>query len=245
MKIQTAGFSLEELKAQIGKAGGLAQAHQFVVHLPQLKSFPMDAKELHLFCTVAAVPGRQIMSIDHMIGTTNRKFANGYATTDMTMTFLVANNHKVRQYFEAWQNEAHDQVSRTVGYFDDYTYNVKVHLIERGLRLAVMKKQLGFTNKIPSFIRNRLPQIGPIDLSQGEIDAGASYKAQTTFSCNLRECYPTSIVDQQLGNGEEGVMELSVQLSYTDWESEVGDFISEGEDIGRGVISGVFGKLFN
>ena len=103
--------------------------------------------------------------------------------------------------------------------------------------MSLFKKQLGFVDKIPSFIRNRLPKVGPIDLQQGEIDAGASFNEKKTYSVSLRECYPTTISDQQLGNAEEGVMELTVQLSYTDWESTVGTHTGTGEAIGRGAIS--------
>lgn len=240
----SAGFSIEDLKGQIGGSGGLAKANQFMVQLPQLPNFSVDARELNLFCTVASLPGRQITSVDYQMGTTMRKIANGYATNDISMTFLVANNHVVRQYFEAWQALAHDPVTREIGYFDEYVRDVKVSTLERGLRLNLIKKQLGFVDKVPSFLRNRLPNVGPFDLSQGELDLGGSFSMKTTYTCNLLECFPTTLTDQTLGNGEEGVMELSVQLSYTDWESVVGDYTKEGEDVARGAISGVFAKLF-
>ena len=60
-----------------------------------------------------------------------------------------------------------------------------------------------------------------------------------TYTCELIECYPTSLVEQTLGNGEEGVMELSVQLSYSDWNSTAGEFVKEGESFGRGVANAV------
>jgi hypothetical protein len=230
-------FSVEDLQAQISQSGGLAQKHQFMVQLPQLAGYTADLVELSLFCTVASIPGRQIMSQDHAIGTVNRKIANGFATTDMTLTFLVANNHAIRDYFEYWQSLAHNPVTKTVGYFEDYTAPVTIKLIERGLRLSLIKKQLGFTDKIPSFIRNRLPKVGPIDLSQGELDLGASFKQKETYSVKLLECFPTTMVDQAVGNAEEGVMELSVQLSFTDYESGLGDYTKQGESIGRGGLS--------
>ena len=235
----TAGFSLDTLKAQLSQSGSLASANQFMVELPQIESFPIDARELDVMCTATELPGRQIMSTDVAIGTTNRKIANGFATTDMTMKFLVANNHAIRQYFEAWQNEAHDQVEKTIGYFEDYTYNLKIHTVQRGLRLSLFKKQLGFLDNIPSNIRNRIPDLGPVSFAQGEIDAGASFEMKKTYTCELIECYPTSLVAQPLGNGEEGVMELSVQLSYSDWISTPGEFVKEGESFGRGVANAV------
>src|SRR6056300_1083985 len=108
----SAGFGIEDLKAQVSKSGGLAKGNQFMISLPQLKTFTVDPNELNLLCTAAMLPGRQIMSMDYAVGTTNRKIANGYTVTDMTLTFMVANNHIIRQYFEAWQAEAHNPVTK-------------------------------------------------------------------------------------------------------------------------------------
>ena len=241
----SAGFGIEELKSQISQSGGLAKGHQFMVQLPQLADFKVDAQELNLMCTAAVLPGRQIMSMDYQIGTTNRKIANGYAVTDMSLTFLVANNHIVRQYFEAWQAEAHNPVTKEVGYFDDYAKSVTIHAIERGVRTSLYKKQLGLTSKVPSIIRNRLPSIGPFDLSQDEIDLGVQFKMKKTYSCKLLECYPTTITDQQLGNNEEGFMELNVQISFTDWESEVGEFTSSTGSLARSGLTSLISRLTN
>lgn len=244
----TAGYGIEELKSQITSSGGLARGNQFMVTLPQLRTFRVDANELNLMCTAATLPGRQIMSTDYMMGTRNRKIANGYATTDMTLTFLVANNHTVRKYFEAWQSEAHDPVTREIGYYDDYTKPVVISTVTKGVRLSLYKQQFGGGfQRIPSFIRNRLPDIGPFDLSQGEVDLGAKFPMKTTYSCRLLDCYPTSLTDQQLGNNETGILELSVQLSYSDWESIEGEYTSAGEATTRGLIgAGVsaLGRLF-
>ena len=60
-------FSVEDLQAQISQSGGLAQKHQFMVQLPQLAGYTADLVELSLFCTVASIPGRQIMSQDQLV----------------------------------------------------------------------------------------------------------------------------------------------------------------------------------
>lgn len=237
----SAGFSLEQLKAEISASGGLAQPHQFKIQLPQLKTFTMDANQLNLMCTSASLPGRQIMSMDYMIGTRNRKIANGYAVTDMTLTFLVSNNHIARRYFEAWQAEAHNPETKEIGYYKDYTYPVTIMTVERGLRFSLYKQQLGRSlDRIPSGIRNRLPKIGPFDLSQNELDLGVQYNSKDTFKCRLEDCYPTSLTEQALGNAQEGFMELTVQLSYSDFESQAGEFITSNE---TGVIAGGVGVV--
>lgn len=244
----SAGYGIEDLKSQITSSGGLARGNQFMVTLPQLNNFFVSTEELNLMCTTVGLPGRQIMSMDYPMGTRNRKIANGYTTTDMTLTFLVANNHIVRKYFEAWQSEAHDQVTREIGYYNDYTKRVTISTVEKGVRLSLYKRQFGGgLNRVPSFIRNRLPDIGPFDLSQGEVDLGAKFPMKTTYSCTLLDCYPTTLSDQQLGNNEAGVLELTVQLSFSEWESTAGEFTDAGEATTRGLIgAGVsaLGRLF-
>ena len=239
----SAGFGVETLKAQISQSGGLGQAHQFVVQLPQLRTFSVDARELSLLCSATVLPGRQIMSSDYTLGTKVRKIANGYAVTDMNLSFIVTNDHLVRQYFEAWQQEAHDQINGEVGYYDEYTYPVQINHTARGARLALFKKQLGFADKIPSFIKNRLPKLGPIDLAQGEIDLGASFNQKTTYVCSLLDCYPTTITDQALGNANEGLMEIQVQLSYSDWTSKKGEHTGKSESLGRGILASGLANL--
>lgn len=236
-------YGIEQLKAQVSNSGGLAMQNQFMIMLPQLQNFTMDAQELNIMCSATALPGRQIMSLDYAVGTTNRKIANGFATTDLQLTFLVANNHKIRQYFEAWQAEAHNPVTKEVGYYNDYTKTVKISTVERGLRMSLYKKQLGITSKLPSTIRNRLPNIGPFDLSQDEIDLGAQFSEKVTYTCRLLECFPTTMNDQTLSNGEDGIMELTVQLSFSDWESETGEFTGQAESFGRDALTSLIGRI--
>ena len=214
-----------------------------MVMLPQIETYPMDAQELNLMCTATALPGRQIMSTDYAIGTVNRKIANGFATTDLQLSFLVANSHKIRRYFEAWQALAHDPVTKEIGYYEDYTKDVSISTVERGLRMSLYKKQLGLTTKIPSVIRNRLPKIGPFDLAQDEIDLGAQFSEKTTYTCKLLECYPTTINDQALGNTNEGFMELTVQLSFADWRSEAGEFTGQAESFGRDALTSLIKRV--
>lgn len=239
----SAGFGIEELKSQISQSGGLAKGNQFMVTLPQLPDFPVDPNELNLFCTAAALPGRQIMSTDYQVGTVNRKIANGYAITDLSLTFLVANNHIIRQYFEKWQSLAHNPVTKEIGYYQDYVKDVSISTIERGVRLSAYKKQLGITEKVPSIIRNRLPKLGPLDLSQDELDVGVKFSMKKTYTCKLLECFPTSLTDQTLGNAEEGFMELNVQLSFVDWVSEPGEFTGSAESFGRSALSSLLANI--
>jgi hypothetical protein len=49
--------------------------------------------------------------------------------------------------------------------------------------------------------------------------------------------------DQTLGNGEDGIMELTVQLSFSDWESETGEFTGQAESFGRDALTSLIGRI--
>lgn len=212
-------YSIEDLKGQVSQSGGMGAGNLYKVILPAIEGSGVRMAELDLLCTVASLPGRQIMSMDYMMGTTNRKIANGYAVTDMTLTFMVTNDHIARKYFESWQDLAHNPVTKELGFYNDYTKSVKIMHLQKGAAFPILKKQLNIAKRVPSFIRNRLPSIGPFDLSQGEFDLNASFSDTPVFTVELLECFPTSMAEIPLGNAVEGVMEFSVQLSFTSWVS--------------------------
>lgn len=240
----SAGYGIDQLKSTMSKAGGFAMGNLFMVQLPSLKSFPVEGNTLDLMCTVAALPGRQIMSMDYPMGTRIRKIANGYTTTDLSLTFLVSNNHLARRYFEAWQAEAHNPTTRNIGYYEDYTYPVRISTVQKGTRSSLFKKNFpeGYS-KVPPTIKNAIGNLGPIDFSQGEIDLGVSFDMKKTFTCRLEDCYPTTLSEQQLGNTQEGVLELTVQLSFSDWESEGGEYFTKEENLASWLVGVIAGRI--
>jgi hypothetical protein len=95
---------------------------------------------------------------------------------------------------------------------------VEIHQLKKGLSLPIYKTNIDFLDDIPSNIKNRLPNIGPIDLAQGEIDLSFITGELISYSCILRNAFPTSIVSIDLAdNTTDGLIELSVSLSYTNW----------------------------
>jgi len=80
----------------------------------------------------------------------------------------------------------------------------------------VARKKLFDAGKIPSSIRGRLPRLGPIDIAQGEFDLDVLQPDDIVYTCFLLDAYPTSLVALELGN-ENQLLEVSVQLSYTNW----------------------------
>jgi hypothetical protein len=213
-------YSIEQLKGKISEGGGLVQSSLYRVVFPSLGSVNAP-RGLDMMCSVTAIPGKQIMTTDYQLGTVSRKIANGYGVTDLNLTFICTNDYLARTYFEYWQNLALNPETKEVGYYKDYTFPVTIQQLQKGYEFPVYNKQIGFMKKIPSFIKNRLPTIGPFDLSQGEIDLDFGVEDKVAYECKLNECFVTSLSEISLGNGAEGVTEFTVQLSYKDWTNKV------------------------
>jgi hypothetical protein len=210
-------FSVDNFKTTISNGGGLARSNMYRVFLPSLGSG--DTFAINALCKAATLPGRQITSTEHTMGTTLRKYASGFATTDVTFTFHVTNDHAIKTYFEEWQNLAHNRQTKEVGYYNDYVRPVLIQHVQRGNTFNLLQKQLGFTKNIPQFILERLPDIGPFDLDNGRINLNIGFRETPVYTCLLEEAYPTTINDISLTDELDGIMELQVQLSYKDWVS--------------------------
>lgn len=217
--------SIEELKSRIISKNGMAMSNQFMVTLPPLAG--AGARTLNVLCKSVTMPGKQITTLDRAVGIHNEKIVSGYLVDDVTMTFYVLNDYGVKKYFDTWkQLMVGDQISRgktrevaseesekvagpdgekketktvpdgldvgEVGYKSSYAKPVKIH------QLSKPQARFGF-------------DIGPLDLN---LDIGGT----SIYTVELIDAFPTSLGAIELTNEADGLVELTVQLSFTDWK---------------------------
>lgn len=212
--------SIDELKGLVSSRLGLARSNQFLVELPSLSgpggsplgggpitgstditafvpSIPgilqsePGSYELNLLCKTASMPGKQILTHDRRIEMINEKVAYGYAVTDITLTFYMLNDYGARVYFDKWRKTIVNEETFEVGYKNDYAKTVKIHQLRKPL--------LGFQ-------------------SRGGLNANISIGGGTAYSIELEEAFPTTINQIDFSNDQDGLVECSVSLSYTNWK---------------------------
>lgn len=209
--------SIDDLKSVATSKLGFARANQFLVELPPvgsggfggltgflanlLPSIPNipgilntgnpSSREMNILCSNATLPGKQILTTDRRIGMEFQKVAYGYAVDDVSLTFYLMNDYGVKDYFDAWANLVLNQETGEVGYKQDYAKTVKIHQLRRPRK--------GFS-----------ANIGPLT---GTVDIGGG----TIYAVELVDAFPTTISGVQLSNELDGLVQLSVQLSYTKW----------------------------
>lgn len=171
--------------------------------------------DMAILCKSTSMPGRQILSIDRRIGIHSQKVAYGYADDTVTMTFYVTNDMKMKDYFDAWQRMAVDPNNPTVRYYDEYVRNITILHLKKGAGIPVTSGDLNLP-KIPSIIKNRLPSIGPLNLSNDSYNVSVFTGNDVTQKVTLFGAWPTTVQAIEMNN-EAGLMELSVTFTYKKW----------------------------
>ena len=89
------------------------------------------------------------------------------------------------------------------------------------------------SNLIDKFVGSG-PLGGVISALRGELDLGFIGQDDTVYSCELIQAFPTTLGQIQLADANtNGIVELSVQLSYKNWRSSA----NRGKPFGFNVSS--------
>lgn len=209
---------IDQLKSTISQGGGVAKANLFLVQLPPLGDIRTET--LNLLCKSTTLPGRRIMTQERQIGTHNQKIAYGYVVPEVTLTFTLLNDYKVKTYFDNWMELCISQDQSQIQYSTNYTRSLRIFQVEDGIAFPLFNTPLGIPT-IPSDISNRLPTIGGIlDLSQNEIDVNFFTPDKLVYGTELQDAFPISVNDINLSNeNQDAVSELSIEFSYRNWRS--------------------------
>lgn len=205
---------IEQLKSTISNSGGIARPNLYKVFLPSLSNEGKFSEKMNVLCKASQLPGRQILTLDRMIGMNKAKVAYGYAIDDITLTFYVTNDYAVKQYFETWMNRTIDNSAYEANYYNDYVQDVVVAQLIKGKTLTTGGFGAGGlfgTDGVGGII--------------GEILNGFSLETKAeeiSYECLLEDAYPTTMTSIDLSNELDGLVELTVQLSYRNWRDVTG-----------------------
>lgn len=204
-------MSIDQLKSLASSKLGFARSNQFLVELPAtfqgsngilgqifqlVTSGTLGSGNLNLLCANVTMPGKQIMTTERRIGMEMQKVAYGYAVEDVNMTFYALNDYGIKKYFDEWKSTILDERGQGVKYkkgSGGYAKDIKIHQLRKPI------KNIGFN-------------AGPIKVNIG---LGGS----SVYSVRLVDAFPTSIQSIELNNELDGLVQLSVQFSYTNWQS--------------------------
>ena len=228
--------SVEELKSLVGKGQGLARSNLFRIILPSViggiklnivgellnrgasnLKRDISSQDINMLCSAVNIPGRSLLTHERKIGLVTSKTAYGFQLEDVTLTFRVLNDFKIKEYFEAWQNIA-VTTEYELAFFNDYTENVIIQALSNS----------------PSSSYDKLLKLSYAGLGRSGLETAISSTESVTYTCLLENAYPTSVLAMPFSDGNSELLELTVTLSYRDWkrrESNKEDLVDSLRDI--------------
>ena len=179
--------SIEQLKSEISRGGGLARPNQFLVQLPSAES-----RALNILCTRASLPGKQILTHDRRINMQFEKVAYTFGVDDVSLSFLLTNDYSAKVYFDNWRKKIINEETLTVNYKTEYQESVRIHQLKRPIAPSINRG--GGSNSLDINIRE-----------------------DTVYSVELIDAFPTTLQAIEFTNELDAIAEFTVQLSYTNF----------------------------
>ena len=199
----TDGFKINEFAANLDKSG-VASLNKFEVFVLGGKSVGQQ-RELRYRAEAVDIPGRNFTLTEHKftnIGPFNR-IPTQQTYTDVTVSFLLSEDLREKDYFEAWQ----ESIMNTGAY---------ENISQQQLMLA--EQEAEFTGFSESYVQSPFgykyfdEYVGRVEIRT----YGAAGDLRSIHTLN--EAYPISIAPVSLSWGEEGVARLQVTFAYKNYK---------------------------
>jgi hypothetical protein len=126
-------IAIDSLKAFVSSKNGFARTNAWQVVLPQLSTISLGADELNILCKDVVLPGRQILTNERMVGMKPTKQAYGFAQDDVSLTFHLLNDYRIKEYFDFWSNSIVSQDDAyELNYPNEYSFDVMINQLRKG-----------------------------------------------------------------------------------------------------------------
>lgn len=197
-------INIDAFKAYVSSKGGFARTNMWQVILPVLDGFDIVTEELNVLCKDVVLPGRQILTNERMVGMKPTKQAYGFAQDDVSLTFHLLNDYKVKQYFDEWSSRVvSNNPPYELNYPNEYSGDVVIQQIQQG----------GGGGEV---------NLLDVTVAGINIDINGVYPkkpSKVIYTCKLEKAFPTTINAINFNNEQNGLVELNVQLSYRNWSA--------------------------
>ena len=147
--------TIDDLKAVIGKRGGISQPNRFSITMTpptqtllnldlqsmaasalsgtfSLGGLVNDPSDITILCESCSLPGRMIQTGDYdSIGRNPRKYPVTVVDEEITFSFLLTNDYYCKKFFDKWQGSVIDPVTNLVSYPAQYKTDVIIQQLDR------------------------------------------------------------------------------------------------------------------
>ena len=131
-------FTPNKIRSILNAQGGIAYNDKYMVTLNKPPGFDLPGgmemrKRLTMLCDTATLPTKSLATFEKSIYGTVKAMPYRMTFTEASMSFIMTDSMREKDYFDAWQNKIIDQKSGNVGFFDDYVCDIKIQKFGRNV----------------------------------------------------------------------------------------------------------------
>ena len=119
---------IQEFISQV-KSGGMARTNRYaVLFTPPAGVSPVGLQKILLFCDQVQLPGANYSTVQNRTFGEFREVPYERIYDNITMSFYVDTELKVKELFDNWQNVIADPLTRTYNYYNNYITNMVIEV---------------------------------------------------------------------------------------------------------------------
>ena len=131
-------FSPNKIRSILNAQGGIAYNDKYLVTLGPPAGFGLPGggimrRQLSFLCDTATLPTKSLATFEKTIYGPVKAMPYRMTFTEASMSFIMTDSMREKDYFDAWQNKIIDQKSGNVGFFDDYKCDIKIQKFGRNV----------------------------------------------------------------------------------------------------------------
>ena len=124
-------FSVNKIKSILDAQGGIAFNDKYQVYLGPPAGFGLPGgglmrRQLSFLCDTVTLPTKSLATFEKTIYGPVKAMPYRMTFTEASMSFILTDSMREKDYFDAWQNKIIDQKTGNVGFFDDYKIDITI-----------------------------------------------------------------------------------------------------------------------
>tara|TARA_B100000768_G_scaffold113945_1_gene105540 strand:- start:937 stop:1542 length:606 start_codon:yes stop_codon:yes gene_type:complete len=190
---------IDNFRAQIVKADGLARQSKFKVIIRPPDWLVQYREGIELFCSDIEMPGHDLETVpqQHSSAPTRNMVTHHDFGGSIQASFYLSADLNEKSFFEAWQNTAVNPITHKANYYNNYVGSLEIYQLS----------QESGTKSVTSGIAG-----ANITQRKGDL---------ATYGIDVTEVYPETIgaVDYSYSQGDEFAT-LDIEFGYREWRNK-------------------------
>ena len=189
---------IDNFRAQIVRADGLARQSKFKVIIRPPDWLNQYRDGIELFCSDIEMPGHDLETVaqQHSSAPTRNMVTHHDFGGSIQASFYLSADLNEKSFFEAWQNTAVNPITHKANYYNNYVGSLEIYQLSQksGTKSADRSGRSADTNR------------------RGDL---------ATYGIDVTEVYPETIgaVDYSYSKGDEFAT-LDIEFGYREWRNK-------------------------